>query len=351
VVVRTIHFARSVAASIDETPDRGGAPVGLRVMEITYRSFRPGDESQLLDLYNSVFAASRTAGQWWWEHADNPAGHGEIMLAFAGPRLIGHVGGIPLGFRQGRQHVRMSRIQHAVVHPDFQRRGVFTQTLVRLMEKLAAAGVDVAVAFPHDGRHSMPGIMRSGAFHHVFDMFRWVRRFPVTGRMPPDLHIVTDDHVRFDTADLRCAERLLASCAIRSRRDPACLNWRYHPASGRRYAVSRVWRDEQLAGWVVVKPYTPAGSLDLVECILPPEPELVSAVLGALAVRFRGAALDRFTVWSMEHYPLHACLTDLGFTAETRPTHVLTAPLSDRSSTSRIDPSAYYLAMGDSDVY
>lgn len=320
-------------------------------MEITYRGLRTGDASQILDLYNAVFAESRTADQWWWEYAGNPAGHGEIMLAFAGPRLIGHVGGIPLRFRQGRQHVRMSRIQHALVHPDFQRRGVFTETLVRLTEKLAAEGADVAVAFPHDGRNSMPGFMRTGAFQHLFDVLPWERRFPLTVRIPPDLRIAIDDTAQFDIADVQCAERLLASCAICNRRDPGSLNWRYHPASGRRYAVSRVWRDEKLAGWVVVKPYAPARSLDLVECILPPEPELVSAVLGALAERFRGAAVDHFSVWSMEHYPLHACLIDLGFTAEPRPTHVVIATLSGRCATLATEPSAYYLAMGDSDVY
>lgn len=344
-----------VCARTPQLPAREGPasnrPHGLINMDTCYRGFGTGDESQILDLYRHVFASSQTTAQWRWSYAENPLGRGEIVLALAGPLVIGHAAGVPLGFRQGQQAVRMSRIQHLMVHPNFRRRGVISEAVVQLTGRLAADGVDMLLGFTRDGRHSMPALLRIGAYRHAFDLLPWEGRFPAGGAIPPNVHVEFDDTVRFDDADVRCAERLLDSLAVCNRRDLQYLNWRYRRASGKRYTVVRVRRDGQLLGWAAVKPYAPTRSLDLVECVLPPEPSLMSALLQALADRFRGSEVDRFSLWSMEHYPLHPCLVDLGFTAEPRPTHVVIAMLSSRCAVLGSEPSAFYLSMGDSDVY
>ena len=338
--------------------------------DITYRGYRSGDAPQILGLYNSVFATPRTISQWEWEYADNPIDRRDILLAFAGERLIGHVGGIPMVFQHEEKAITTTRLQHAVVHPDFYRRSPFTKTLAQensgtasnfrrrsvfgeslsqLTEHLSRSGVGFVFAFPN--KNSLPRISRTEGYFHLVDIFRWVRSVSIAAPTPTGVTIEISEATHFDDTDIQCAERLLAPFAIFNRRDLNYLRWRYHPASGKRYALARVWRDGTLAGWAVAKPFLPERSIDLAECFLPPEKMLLASLLGALTENFRGAAADHFSVWSMEHYPLHQCLLDLGFTADPRPTHMMIATLSNRCSLHSREPDAYYLSMGDSDVY
>jgi len=342
----------------------------MSATEITYRHCRPGDAPAILELYGSVFATPRTEGQWQWEYVDNPLGRHDVMLAFAGTRLIGHVAGVPLVFRHDTRCVNTTRLQHAVVHPDFHRRGDFTKTLARenirrgrqprrrsvfgeslarLTMELCRRGTDFVVAFPNDS--SLPGFQRSGIYSHLVDIFPWTLPVSRASPNPTDLVIEVSDTARFTDADVACAEKLLEPFAICNHRDLRYLNWRYHPASGKQFTLVRAWRGGNLAGWTVAKPFPPERSIDLVECFLPPERALVASVLGSLADHFRADPVDRFSLWSLAHYPLHDSLRDLGFTADPRPTHVVIATLSDRCCTWSGETASYYFSMGDSDVY
>lgn len=98
------------------------------------------------------------------------------------------------------------------------------------------------------------------------------------------------------------------------------------------------------------KAYAAGGSIDVVELFVPPEGEVVIGVLRALADHFQGLPLDRFSLWSMPHYPLHASLTELGFVQDALATHFMYMALSDRCSSDCQRSASYYLAMGDSDV-
>ncbi len=333
--------------TVGSTPDHGR----VSAVEITFRDYRPGDERLILELYNGVFSGERTAEQWLWEFMDNPAGRFDILLAFSGERLIGHSAGVPLMFRHGGKIVQASRMQNAVIHPDFHRRGIFTEIFKRLTGQAASRGADFALALAHDARHSLTGAMRSGLYTNLFDILRWGRAIPPAAPMPAGTRVEITDRMRFGDEDILCAEKFLEPFAIYNRRDLSYLDWRFSPASGKRYTMARVWRDGRQVGWAVAKPYPPGRSIDLVELFLPTEPALIAAMLAALAEHFRGQVVDRMSVWSMEHYPLQACLLELGFAAEAGPTHILISQLSARCSPRSMESTAYYLAMGDSDVY
>lgn len=332
--------------SLPSARDSGSSPSRFGIL---CRSAHPEDVPEILDLYNSVFATPRNANQWQWEFAENPWNRRHIVLGFAGKRLIGHMAGVPMGFRHEDRILRSARLQHAVVHPDYWGRGAFRRVIQELDEQMAAGGVDFVYAFPN--RNSLPAMLRTKRYRHVLDLLPLERPLPLP---PSDLagtRVEISDRPHFDDDDVRCAERLLSPFAICNRRDRPYLNWRYHPASGRRYTVARAWRQGALVGWVVAKPYPPTASLDLVECILPAEAPLVADVLRALGRHFKGSEVTRVSTWSLPHQPMHACLRDLGFTTEPRPTHLIVGTLSAACSARSLEPSAYHLAMGDSDVY
>jgi hypothetical protein len=64
----------------------------------TIRSFRAGDEAQILDLFNRCFPhAPRSLEHFRWKYQRNPYGNERISLAFEeGGRLVGHYAGYPV---------------------------------------------------------------------------------------------------------------------------------------------------------------------------------------------------------------------------------------------------------------
>src|SRR5438552_2402600 len=74
----------------------------------TVRSFRPGDETQILDLFNRSFPhAPRSIEHFRWKYQRNPFGNERISLAFdPDGRLVGHYAGYPVRLWGAGSHSR-----------------------------------------------------------------------------------------------------------------------------------------------------------------------------------------------------------------------------------------------------
>jgi predicted N-acetyltransferase YhbS len=89
---------------------------------VHYRTYRAGDEAQILERYNAVFSKSRTLAEWRWEYRDNPGQRLDIVLAEAHSDLVGHAAAVPLTIRHDGRDVAAARIENVFVDPAFQRR-------------------------------------------------------------------------------------------------------------------------------------------------------------------------------------------------------------------------------------
>ena len=317
---------------------------------VRYRPYRAGDEERILALYNAVFATSRTVAQWRWEYCENPQTRLDVVVAEADAILVGHSAAVPMTMRHDGGQIAGARVQNVFVHENFQRRGIFAETLVRLTRQLEAEAVDFVLTFPND--NSLPGFMRMGGYEHRFDVFSLALPLDrLGGAKSADCTIEIGSPASFRSADAAFAARRLAPFAIYNLRSLEYLRWRYHANSGRTYRVLRVSRSGEQVGLAVAKAYAAGGSLDLVEFLVAPEQTLVRTALAALAKHFAPQRLERLSLWSLAHDPLHACLREIGFVPQDRPTHVVTRTFSARCSRRCGEPQAYYLAMGDCDVY
>jgi len=317
---------------------------------ITYARFTPGDQDQILALYNQVFASRRIQGRWRWEYLHNPAQRMDMVLAFCGPTLVGHAAGVPASFRHEDRLVLASRSQNGFVHPDFQRRGIYLEALSRYTDDLTARGVDFVFGFPN--RNSFPSFMKSGGYGHLCDIYPFNLR--IDGRVtdaPPRAAIEIEDAPAFRPQDVAFFARALSGFSIVQNRDAAYLAWRYHPDAGHPYRIVRAFDGGEQIGLAVVKAYPDGGTIDLVELAFRSDAGALLSALRAVSERFAEQGLNAFSVWSMEHDPLYPLLRSIGFEREERPTHVIYRALSSRCSRRVSDPSAYYLSMGDSDVY
>jgi GNAT superfamily N-acetyltransferase len=316
---------------------------------VHYRTYRAGDEAKILERYNAVFCKSRTLAEWRWEYQDNPGQRLDIVLAETPSDLVGHTAAVPLTMRHDGRDVAAARIENVFVDSTFQRRGIFLASLLRLTDRLAAE-VDYVITFPND--NSLPGFLRTGQYVHVCDIACFALPLAeLRGSRSAECSIEIESAASLRVQDSEFAMRQLEAFAIHTTRSLEYLRWRYHPNSGRAYRVLRITRGGEQLGLAVAKAYPAARSLDLVEFLVMPEPALLNAVLAALAEAFAAQPLERVTLWSMPHYPMHGLLLDLGFAPETRVTHVLCKAFSARCSRRCGRPEAYYLAMGDSDVY
>ena len=88
--------------------------------EFQIRSFRAGDESQIIDLFNRCFPhAPRTREHFRWKYQSNPFGNERISLAFdAEGRLVGHYAGYPVRLVSGEtvHHIGDTMTDPAIRH-------------------------------------------------------------------------------------------------------------------------------------------------------------------------------------------------------------------------------------------
>lgn len=69
------------------------------VTGIVVRSYQPGDEAAILELFARSFHLPRTIEHWRWKFQQNPFGAEQISLAFMDGKLVGHYSGYPTPFR------------------------------------------------------------------------------------------------------------------------------------------------------------------------------------------------------------------------------------------------------------
>lgn len=76
--------------------ERSPALVVARPDDRIIRSYRPGDEASILELFEISFNSRRPVAWWRWEYADNPHGAFAISLAFDRQGLVAQYAGYPV---------------------------------------------------------------------------------------------------------------------------------------------------------------------------------------------------------------------------------------------------------------
>jgi GNAT superfamily N-acetyltransferase len=321
--------------------------------DIAYRAYRAGDEASIVALFNQVFHRSITVKDWAWAYGQNPIPGKEIVLAFSGPELVGQAASVPLRFIWNGEPIRVARPQNVMVHPGFRNRGIFTRLLEELTRSLSEHRTDLVVTFPNN--NSLPAFIRKLDYTHVGDITTHVR--PWDGVRDA----VADDRNRcvisavpaFTAADRGFMRSCLAPYGAFNARTSGYLTWRYGAGSGKTYHVLRAYRGHHPAGLIVCKLFRENQSVDLVEFFCREDVASVEPWLAALACYFRaqGIGISGFNIWLMPHYAPYRLLGEAGFRPSAFSTHLVSRSFSPGTETGSREPTSFYLAMGDSDVY
>ena len=295
------------------------------------RSFRPGDEPQIVDLFNRCFPhAPRAVEHFRWKYQRNPFGNERVSLAFAEDgRLVGHYAGYPLRLTTGElvHHIGDTMTDPAVRHVG---RGP-TSILGRVAQHFYTTFCEGQIAFNF-------GFNVANIQKFSTRFLRAVRVAPVAYRVwphPPriarwrrwargyQIEIVYEPTEEYD-----------ALCrGFMVRRDAQYLRWRYLQCPGAPYLFLALRRWRRLAGWAVFRMLD--GRLRWVDG------------LGSTTILLRQAAEGRpLECWSRDD-----ALSPLGFQSRPEPQDlgVMCVPFTMADAPARMAARFHY-TMGDSDL-
>lgn len=135
--------------------------------------YQPGDERDILELFNREFHQSRSMEHWRWKFLTNPYGGPFHMLARRrrDGKLCGNhiVMPFPLNL-DGRKLIGCHSLD-LVVDPEYRGQGIFEKTGGACMERCRDAGVSAVVAFPN--QNSYPGFVRTLGWRRITFLTRW----------------------------------------------------------------------------------------------------------------------------------------------------------------------------------
>jgi hypothetical protein len=217
----------------------------------TIRSFRAGDEPQILDLFARCFPhAPRSLEHFRWKYQSNPFGNERISLAFdPDGRLVGHYAGYPVNLIDGNlaHHIGDTMTDPAVRHVG---RGP-SSVLGRVAQHFYDTFCEGRVAFNF-------GFNVANIQKFSTRFLRAVRVAPVAYRVweqPPPIARWQRWARGYQVEIVREVTHELGDLGhgFMVRREPQYLRWRYlqHPDVSYLFLALRRWR--KLVGWSVFR--------------------------------------------------------------------------------------------------
>lgn len=141
---RLVEAYQSLIAG-EEVPGTNSAP------DVHFRSHRPGDEAELVDLFRIAFGGQRSPEWWRWKLG---ARDGELDTVILGEdangRLVFQMGGIPRRARVADREIRAMVAVDAMTHPEARRRGILTEGCHRLFDRWREEGVSLVLGLPNE---------------------------------------------------------------------------------------------------------------------------------------------------------------------------------------------------------
>lgn len=280
--------------------------------------FRDGDETTILELFNTGFGKERSLRLWRWRFAEGPDGGplASVARRYDDQRVVGCYMAIPFRLSVAGESVPAAQIVDLVVHPDYRKQGMFEQMAKHSYESFATRGFRVELAFPNPGAQSYPGFIRTLSWTRIAELRRFTRRLDLLRPLEQVLRLallarlahallqplrraqLAQAHRRTVAAtaglEFRVSTRLPAaydalweSCrdvgTVQFWKDRAYLEWRYEHHPEERFEYLCLMRGETLAALAVT--HARDGIANVCELLVPGgDPQLSRRLLEEAAL-------------------------------------------------------------------
>lgn len=334
----------------------------------TIRSYQPGDEFKINEMFNEVFNQKRDISSWYWKYRDNPYGSYIISLAFSSDgTLAAHYAGYPvklLSFSPANQNPseaaiyqlgdKMTRSMFRSV--GFGKSALMTKTFAHFRE--AFSSPDVAFAYGFLTHHSLRfGLLflNYTVIEPVF--YRSISFDALTGLGSGRFRQITQRlkamaAPEIDESWTGFFQSAAPFYSYLIKRDAAYMNWRYAQRPDKKYLLITAKRKSNITGWAV---FCREGDKIMWGDALfaPNDADSVKAVLAHLYRHPHAKGVRLIECW----FPPRpkwwdAILCSLGFTNGVDPNnlHFCITNVSDNAAPDKLSKYFYY-TMGDSDLF
>lgn len=305
------------------------------------RSWQPGDETHILELFQTTFGVAMTMEFWKWRYLEHPAGGPQIVLAWDGDRLAAHYAACQAPLRVNGQARPAALSMTTMTHPDYRGQGLFERTASALYEQMANAGTCAVWGFPN--RNSNVPFRRKLGWDAIADIPVLARDLPETEVFAANpLTEVAQIDASFDTVKALDA-------AFTADRSHAYLAWRIDRNPQNRYIRLVLPGGDGLDGYAILKSYkdTEFDLVLLAASDAKAYPDLIAGCLAA--VQARGG--KRLNCWSLPQDEARVALERAGFQPVSPVTYFGGRALSSDGTKGFDDPRGWRVSMIDSDIY
>lgn len=201
----------------------------VEATDVSYGPYLPGDEHEIVRVFNKVFGQQRKLATWEWEYNQNPAGRHIFLAKQPGGRVLSQFCGIPRVMRAGGGTACFGEIVDSMTDPEFRmglkRPGLFATTCYEFVEFFGRPDREVIMyGLPNPQAFRLGGKLLG--YSHLYDV-QFMTTTAEAGTMPPSAaraEALPDDWNAFEA-------RIAVRHAVTTLRDRRYLEWRYlqHP--------------------------------------------------------------------------------------------------------------------------
>jgi len=250
-----------------------------QLADVTLREYRPGDEAQILQTFNRLFAGvdpgfrPRTPASWRWRFTDHPDGMRVMLAVDAGGRVLAQYAGLGVRVHTPSGELDVSHAVDSFCDPGARgglaRRGLFARVAEAYVARFCGAGQGrdaLVYGLPVRTAWSV-GRAQSG-YRLLRPLLRLEREPGAASQRPApgvELEVRRDFPPAVDELFERCTKGAgpMGAVALRDRRH---LEWRFTAHPDHDYRVGLAHRGGSLVGYAVLRQGTFDGRAGLLIC-------------------------------------------------------------------------------------
>ena len=312
-------------------------------MALDIRPWRPGDETEILKLFEASFGRPMSEAFWRWRYLDHPSGDPLIILAWDGDKLAAHYAASHAPLQIDGEILPAALSMTTMTDPDYRGQGLMEKTGSALYEVMATAGMSAVWGFPN-----------------IFSNVTFQKKLGWTSLCDiATLGLNIGDRHQADTADIvetpgidsrfeRLTARVAASAPVCGAHSEAIMRWRIDQNPVNRYTRLILPDAEEISGYAILKSYG-EDAIDLVD-FCAEDADAARLMLSAVAGHARAQKRTRVNAWCLNRDANRLVFERAGFTAGGPVTYfglrAFGAPGRDLT-----DARLWRLSLLDSDLY
>jgi len=322
-----------------------------------FRSFHPGDEQSIVDLFWQAGPHIRTVGFWRWTNQGNPFGVSIVELMESNGVIVGHYAIMPVVLSAGGRQVKAGFAIQAVIHPSFRNLKNLMCLTDRVWERCAQEGIELIYAFPNNNIWKVYlTLMDMRAICDFRSLELPFRDHPVElPRLKSPVKVERLASFNHDFDDLWAVSPIAITKKIAISRSTEFLNWRFFQNPLEHYIVYAATVNGEVRGYIVLKFYRVGDKFygHIVDILTSNEGLLnvCRALLKAAFEFFSRSRVDVVSGWMCPNNPYNDILSSLGFASTGFITHFGYKPIREEIPQGLPEFENWYLTMADSDAF